>query len=394
MPFFNDVALLPDDPILSIPILFAADPCPTKVNLGIGAYKTAEGQPLVLTSVRKAEAQLSSKHLDKEYLPIEGDSEFIKCGLEILLGHDIPKNLFSAQTIGGTGALRIAGEFLARNGFKNIFLSQPSWSNHKLIFERSGLNVGSYPYYDSVNQSLDFNGMREAIQNMPPGSVVVFHGCCHNPSGIDPNFDQWKELSQLLKQKQLIPLFDIAYQGFGQGLVEDAQAVRYFAKQGHEMIVCYSFSKNFGLYGERVGFLTFFLPNEEVVQKVGSQIKTVIRGGYSNPPLHGVRIVKKIFRSPELSAEWHAELTNMRDRILQMRQAFVAELLVKGDNKKDFSYLTQQKGLFSFSGLNAEQVMRLRKEKGIYMPTSGRINIAGLNTTNLEYVAEAIISVL
>lgn len=398
MPFFNDVVLLPDDPILSIPILFAADPNPTKVNLGIGAYKTAEGHPLVLTSVKKAEVQLLQKNLDKEYLPIEGDPEFLKEGLALLLGPDLASvdstNIFTAQTIGGTGALRIAGEFLVRNGTKNIFLSQPSWANHKLIFERAGLNVGSYPYYDATSQTLDFNGMQEAIHNMPPGSVILFHGCCHNPSGVDPTMEQWKKISELVKQHQLIPLFDVAYQGFGEGLDEDAQAIRYFAKQGHEMIVCYSFSKNFGMYGERVGFLSFILENGDVARRVGSQIKTVIRSGYSNPPLHGARVVKKILMSPELSAEWQAELTNMCDRILQMRLAFVASLSAKGSNKKDFSYLAKQKGLFSFSGLNSDQVLRLRKEKGIYMPTNGRINIAGLNTTNLEYVSEAIISVL
>ena len=397
MPFFNDIPLLPDDPILGLPIAFAADSRPNKVNLGIGAYKTAEGLPLVLSSVRKAESQLLQKHLNKDYLRIEGDGEFLRCALQLLLGTDSnllqSGHFFSAQTVGGACALRIAGEFLAKLISKTIFISQPSWSNHKQIFERAGLNVGSYPYFDPKTCLLDYLGMCEAIKNMPPRSVILLHGCCHNPTGIDPTFEQWKELSELIKKQQLIPLFDIAYQGFGDGLDQDAQAIRHFVREGHEMLIAYSFSKNFGLYGERVGFLTIMSSKPETMPKVGSQIKYLIRANYSNPPLHGARIISTILKSPELTSEWKMELNNMCERVKEMRKALVAALLVQGKDR-NFAYMHRQNGLFSFSGLSPEMVERLRSEKAIYMPSNGRINIAGLNTQNLSYVAEGLLSVL
>ncbi len=397
MPFFNDIPQLPEDPILGLPLAFAADSRPHKINLGIGAYKTAEGLPLVLTSVKKAESQLLKKNLNKDYLPIEGDREFISCSLLLLLGADSPffqsGQFFAAQTVGGASALRIAGEFLAKLISKTIFLPQPSWSNHKQIFERAGLNVGSYPYFDPHTRLLDDQGMGEAIRNMPPGSVILLHGCCHNPTGIDPTFEQWKEFSLLIKKQQLIPLFDIAYQGFGQDLDQDAQAIRYFANQGHNMLIAYSFSKNFGLYGERVGFLTVTCSKPELVPKIGSQIKSLIRGNYSNPPLHGARIVSTILKSHELTLEWKTELSNMRERIKEMRKALVAALLVQGQDR-NFAYMHQQNGLFCFPGLSPEQVQYLRQEKAIYMPSNGRINIAGLNMQNISYVAEALLSVM
>jgi aspartate/tyrosine/aromatic aminotransferase len=395
MTFFNDIPLLPDDPILSLPLLFTADPRSIKVNLGIGSYKTAEGSPLVLSCVKKAESQILQKSLNKEYLPIDGDADFIKWSLSLLFGIASPllnsEQLYTTQTIGGSGALRIAGEFLAKLISKTIFLSQPSWSNHKTIFEKAGLNVGSYPYFDLKEHRFDFNGMCEAIKNMPSSSIILLHGCCHNPTGIDPSFEQWKELSDLIKKQHIIPFFDIAYHGFGQDLNQDAKAIRYFAEEGHEMLVAYSFSKNFGLYGERVGFLT--LISSANIPSIRSQIKFLIRGNYSNPPLHGARIVSTILKSPELIVEWEIELKNMRERVNEMRKALVAALLVKG-NEKDFSYMHQQIGLFSFAGLTSEQVQKLQQEKAIYMPNNGRINIAGLNTQNLEYVTDALLSVL
>lgn len=393
MPFFNDLTLLPPDAILGLPSLFAADPRPCKVNLGIGAYKTAEGASLVLNCVRKAEVQLLQKNLSKDYLPIEGDEAFLSCSLQLLFGSDLsqlnPKNIFAAQTIGGSGALRIAGEFLANNVNRTLFQSQPSWPNHKQIFERAGLNVDNYPYYDISQNKIDFDAMMKAVQNMSQGNIILLHACCHNPTGLDLSLEQWQELSKIIKKRQLIPLFDLAYQGFGQSLDADAQAVRLFAKEGHEMLVCYSFSKNFGLYGERLGFLAAITTNADAAQKVASQIKANIRGNYSTPPLQGARIIKTILKSEELTHEWHIELQNMRERIQEMRSAFIAALLVKGVNK-DLSFMHQQSGLFSLLGLSVEQVQRLRQEKGIYMPSNGRINIAGLNTQNIEYVAEAI----
>lgn len=397
MPFFNDIPQLPVDPIFGLPIAFAADPRPNKVNLGIGSYKTSEGLPLVMTCVRKAESIIQQKHLNKEYLPIEGDPEFITYSLQLLFGAGSPLlksgQYFAAQTIGGASALRIAAEFLSRLITKTIFISQPTWSNHKQIFERSGLNVGSYPYFNRQTFGLDFDGMREAIQNMPPGSAILLHACCHNPTGIDPTFEQWKELSTLIKKQQVIPLFDVAYQGFGQDIDDDVKAVRYFAKEGHEMLTAYSYSKNFGLYGERVGCLTVACSKIDLVPKIGSQIRQSIRANYSNPPLHGERIVTTILKSHELSLEWKTELANMCQRIKDMRKALIAALLVQG-NDHDFSYMDKQTGLFSFSGLNPEQVERLKREKAIYMPINGRINVAGLNTQIIPYVAEALLSVM
>jgi len=397
MPFFNTIPQLPDDPIFGLPIACAADPRPYKINLGIGAYKTSEGQPLLLSSVRKAEHLLLQKHLNKEYLPIEGDPDFLHYSLQLLFGThsslwQAPR-FFATQTVGGASALRIGGEFLAKLVSKTIFIPQPSWSNHKHIFERAGLNVGSYPYFDPVTHLLSFQGMCEAIKNMPAGSVILLHGCCHNPTGIDPTFEQWKELSDLIKKKQLIPFFDIAYQGFGQGIDLDAQGIRHFVNEGHEMLIAYSFSKNFGLYGERVGFLTVICSTEERVPMIASQVKSLIRGNYSNPPLHGARIVSTILKSHELTMEWKVELNNMCERVKEMRKALIAALLVKGRDH-NFTYMHQQTGLFSYLGLNPEQVLQLRKEKAIYIPNSGRINIAGLNTQNISYVSDALLSVM
>lgn len=397
MPFFSSIPQLPDDPILGLPIAFAADSRSKKINLGIGAYKTAEGHPLVLACVRKAEHLLLQKHLNKEYLPIEGDADFLRLSLQLLFGADSPflqtGRFFSAQTVGGASALRIGGEFLAKLVSKSIFISQPTWSNHKQIFERAGLKVGSYPYFDHQTHLLDFQGMCEAIRNMPFGSAILLHGCCHNPTGIDPTLNQWKELSDLIKKQQLIPFFDVAYQGFGEGIDEDAQAVRYFANEGHEMLVAYSYSKNFGLYGERIGFLTIVDSSIEQTSKIGSQIKSLIRSNYSNPPLNGARIVSTILKSHELKMDWKIELNNMRERVNEMRKSLVAALMVKGPHH-NLSYLYDQKGLFSYLGLTSEQVQYLRKEKGIYTPNNGRINVAGLNTQNISYVAEALLSVM
>jgi len=393
MPFFNDVPLLPEDPIFGLLVAFAADPRSDKINLGIGAYKTAEGVPLVLSSVKKAENFLLQKNLNKEYLPIEGDSEFLRCSLHLLFGMDSPLwqtgRYFAAQTVGGASALRTGAEFLAKLVSKTVFISQPSWTNHKQIFEKAGLNAGSYPYYNLQTNQLDFHGMCEAIKNMPPSSVILLHGCCHNPTGLDPSFEQWKELSDLIKKQKVIPFFDIAYQGFGIGLVEDARAVRLFVEQGHEMLIAYSHSKNFGLYGERVGFLSIISSQADRIPKIGSQIKLLIRSNYSNPPLHGARIVTTILKSSQLTSEWKEELTNMRERIREMRKALIAALLVKG-HEHSFSNLHQQSGLFTFTGLPPEKVQRLREEKAIYMPNNGRINLAGLNTQNVQYIAEAL----
>lgn len=397
MSFFSNFTLIPEDPILSLPVAFTADSRLNKVNLGIGAYKTAEGKSLVLTSVQEAEQLILKKQTNKDYLPIDGDKEFLKHALQLLLGKEMPilnsDCLFAAQTVGGSGALRVGGELLSQLKTPIIFLSEPSWPNHQHIFQRAGLTIKSYPYLDPVSCQLDFDGMVNAIKNMPPFSIILLHGCCHNPTGVNPSFEQWKELSRVVKKHQIIPFFDIAYQGFGEDLNKDAESIRYFVNEGHEMLIAYSFAKNFGLYGERVGFLAVISSHVDVSQRVGSQVKSLIRGNYSTPPVHGAKIVSTVLSSPPLYSQWEHELANMRDRVKEMRAALIATLLAK-DSNKDYSYMYQQSGLFSFCGLTPDQVIRLRHEKGIYMPTNGRINIAGLNTQNMNYVAESFLAMM
>lgn len=397
MSFFNSISLLPGDSILSLAAAFKADPNPNKVNLGIGAYKTADNKSLVMTCVSKAEAILQSAHLDKEYLPIEGDSEFLKAAAPILFGTQSPalvnENLFITQTIGGTGALRIGAEFLAANISPVIYVSNMTWPNHQQIFERAGLTVHTYPYYDSVNHRLKFNELCEAVKKMPPASAIMLQGCCHNPTGMDLSFEQWKELSELLKKQRVLPFFDNAYQGFHTDLESDVKAIRYFIEQGHEIMVANSYAKNFGLYGERVGFLAIVTNHAQRTQHIASHFKHIIRASYSSPVLHGARIVSTVLRSPELINEWKEELQNMKDRIVEMRQALIASLMVKAKHK-DFSFMHNQHGMFSLCGLDEQAVNRLKKEKSLYIPNSGRINIAGINTLNLEYVSEAIASVI
>lgn len=394
MSYFKNTELLPDDPILSIPPLFAADQRANKVNLGVGAYRDAEGLPLVLTAVQKAEKILAEQHLNKEYLPIDGDHGFVKKSLGLAMGENSPHSsrMHACHTVGGSGALKIAGDFL-KSQFPDarLHLSHPSWANHRHIFTRCGFELGHYPYFK--NQSLDFEAMCEAVEAMNEGDLILFHACCHNPTGVDPTPSQWKTLSELVKDRDLFPIFDMAYQGFGDGLEQDAAAVRLFADDGHEMALTISHSKNFGLYGERVGILAFFVDSSETAKKVASQLKSTIRAIYSSPPAHGARIVKTILESLELTEEWKEELENMQGRILEMRKTFTAEIrTLKGSD--ELSAIQNQRGLFSMTGLNREQVTLLRTEHGIYMPPNGRINIAGLTSQNVKYVAEAIREVI
>lgn len=393
--FFDQIALLPPDPILGLPVAYAADPRKEKVNLGIGAYKTAEGLPLILNCVKKAEALLLEKETNKDYLPIDGDPLFVRSTLHLIFGNSpafIERGgYFSAQTVGGASALRLGGEFLAKEVTRNIFISQPTWSNHKQIFERAGLIVGSYPYC-SLNGVLDFEGMLKAIENMPPRSAILLHASCHNPTGIDPSKDEWKILSEKIEKGGLIPFFDVAYQGFGKGIEEDVYPLRLFAEASHEMLVAYSYSKNLGLYGERIGSLTLVLKDNLFSEATGSQIKVLIRSSYSNPPLHGAKIAATILRT-DLRQEWFKELTNMRERVDEMRKTLASELAILYP-EAPFSTIQKQVGLFCFIGISPHQVEELREKWAIYIPSNGRINLAGLNTQNLPYVAKALASVL
>lgn len=384
----------PDDPILGLTAAFRKDPRSNKVNLGVGAYRTALGEPFLLPSVQAAEKQLLEAKLNKEYLPIDGDSSFAQATQTLIFGtltDSLP--LYGAQVLGGTGALRVGGEYLALGGARTIYFSNPTWANHKNIFSRAGLKIDSYPYYDQATQSIDFSGLVEAVKTMPSGSVILLHGCCHNPTGMDLTHDQWRELSDIVREQGVIPFFDLAYQGFGEGLDADAFAVRYFAEQGHELLVAYSFAKSFGLYGERVGFLSCVCGNAAAAERVGRQVRPVIRANYSSPPLHGGRIVTTILQSKELTADWRFELDMMRLRIADMRQAFAAGLCAKGLSPDCYNALVKQCGLFSYGFLSHDQVQHLRQEYAIYCPDDGRINVAGLNPTNMEYVINAVESV-
>lgn len=392
MSFFRSVELLPDDPILKLPIAFAADTRKLKVNLGIGVYKNAQGQSHVLSCVRKAEEKLIQSQLNKEYLPIQGDQNYIQECTKLILGQDCEERMFVAQSVGGTSALRIGGDLIFFNKLTpNLFVADPTWPNHHQIFSRAGFNVQTHPYYDHSRKGLNFSGMCESLSKMPQNSVILLQACCHNPTGLDPSLTQWKEISALIKKRQLVPFFDLAYQGFGTSLEDDARIVRLFAEEGHEMLVAWSGSKNFGLYGERVGLIAFICKDKDIAKKVGSQIKQIIRCTYSMSPLHGVRIVGTILQTKELRDLWVAELAEMRDRIGEMRKLFAAKLGAKMP-QIDFSFLNNQTGMFSFSGLSEEQVKKLQTDFGIYLPTNGRINVAGLNLQNIDYVVDAFAS--
>jgi len=393
MSFFESVTRLPDDPIMTLPITFSAEPRACKVNLGIGAYKDEEGRFQILSCVRQAEAALLSKQVHKEYLPLDGDPTFIKLTMQLIFGEALLEKLsgrlYAAQTVGGTSALRVGADFLLQETSRTIYISHPTWPNHRLVFSRAGMEVKEYRYYDAANRTLDFKGMCEDIGQIPSGSVVLLHGVCHNPTGIDLTMDQWKELSTLIKRRKLIPFFDLAYQGFSGTTDEDAAAVRYFASEGHEMLVANSFSKSFGLYCERVGSIAIIANNKEILPNIASQVKQLIRANYSNPPRHGAQVVSEILQTPALRSLWLEELAGMRDRMKSMRQQFISGLQAK-DQKRDWSFLEGQNGFFSFSGLTPAQVGRIIEKYAIYMPTNGRINVAGLNHHNLDYVINAI----
>lgn len=390
---FDSIKLLPEDPILSLPIHFRADPRAKKVNLGIGAYEDELGLSKVLNCVQEAEKIIFEKRLKKDYLPIEGDAGYVAELQRLIFGapllDKLGKRLFGAQTIGGTGALRIGGEFVYHNLSKQLFVSNPTWPNHHLIFHYAGLEVAEYPYYDRSSRSIVFDQLLQFVEKLPANSVLLLQPSCHNPTGVVPSQNQWEHLSSLMLKKEVIPFFDLAYQGLGKGLESDAYIVNYFANQGHEMLVASSCSKNFGLYGERLGMLSVISRNEAIAEKVASQIKKMIRACYSTPPLHGARIVSTVLKSTELREQWQQEVEMMRHRIQSMRM-LLAKKLEEIGVLTDANEMSNQEGLFSFIGLTEGQVLRLREEFAIYLPKNGRINVAGLNVNNIDYVVNAL----
>ena len=395
---FEKIAAAPADPILGLTDIFRADARPNKINLGIGVYKDETGKTPVLTSVKKAEQYLLENETTKNYLGIEGIPAFASCTQELLFGKNSPiitdKRARTAQTPGGTGALRVAADFIAnQTDAKRVWVSNPSWPNHKNVFAAAGLEVVEYNYYDAATHALDFDGLLNSLQQAQAGDVIVFHGCCHNPTGIDPTPEQWSQLAELSVSKGWLPLFDFAYQGFAKGLEEDAQGLRIFAAKHQELIVASSYSKNFGLYNERVGACTVVAADAETADRAFSQVKAAIRANYSNPPSHGAAVVATILSNDALRAIWEQELADMRQRIHRMRQLFVNTLQEKGA-QQDFSFIINQNGMFSFSGLTKEQVLRLREEFGVYAVNSGRVNVAGMTPDNMAPLCEAIVAVL
>lgn len=395
---FSQITQAPADPILGLTEAFKADARTDKVNLGVGIYKDEAGETPVLRSVKQAEARLLEQEKTKNYLGIDGVQAYNQAVLELLFGKG--SDLISAnraqaaQAPGGTGALRIASEFVMGNTeSRTIWVSKPTWANHQNVFETAGLKVKEYSYYRAEDHGMDFDAMMADLATAEQGDLVLLHGCCHNPTGIDPVAEQWQQIGELCRDKGLVPLFDFAYQGFGAGIEEDAQGLRIVAGLVPEMLIASSFSKNFGLYNERIGAVTVVAADTETKDKAFSQIKRTIRASYSNPPAHGALIVSTILGDDTLRGEWEAELTEMRERIAEMRTLFVDSLAAAGVTQ-DFSFISTQNGMFSFSGLNKEQVARLKDEFGVYIVGSGRISVAGMTKSNMPVICKAIAAVL
>ena len=395
---FEAVELAPRDPILGLNEQYNTDTRTEKVNLGVGVYYDDEGRIPLLKAVQQAEVQRIQAAAPRGYLPIEGLASYNKGAQTLLLGQgsDIAASgrALTVQTLGGTGALKIGADFLKQiSPDAKVVISNPSWENHRALFERAGFVVENYPYYNAETHGLDFEGMIGALKALPKGTVVVLHACCHNPTGVDPTPAQWQEIANTVNDAGLVPFLDIAYQGFGDGLDEDASVVRLFASMGMTMLVSSSFSKSFSLYGERVGALTLVCSSKDESTRVLSQLKRVIRTNYSNPPTHGGTVVSAVLNTPELYSLWVDELGQMRNRIRDMRKQLVQKLKDQGV-KQDFDFVLAQRGMFSYSGLTAPQVDVLRDKHGVYAVSSGRICVAALNSRNIDYVAKAIASVL
>ncbi|XP_010532471.1 PREDICTED: aspartate aminotransferase 3, chloroplastic [Tarenaya hassleriana] len=393
---FAHLVQAPEDPILGVTVAYNKDPSPSKLNLGVGAYRTEDGKPLVLNVVRKAEQQIiNDRSRVKEYLPIVGLAEFNKLSAKLILGADSPaireNRVTTVQCLSGTGSLRVGAEFLAKHYHeKTIYIPVPTWGNHPKIFALAGLSVKTYRYYDPATRGLNFKGLLEDLGSASSGAIVLLHACAHNPTGVDPTVQQWEQIRQLLRSKGLMPFFDSAYQGFASGNLEsDAQSIRMFVADGGECLVAQSFAKNMGLYGERVGALSIVCKAADVAGRVESQLKLVIRPMYSNPPIHGASIVAAILRDRNMFNEWTLELKAMADRIISMRKQLFDALRARG-TPGDWSHIVKQIGMFTFTGLNTAQVSFMTKEYHIYMTSDGRISMAGLSSKTVPHLTEAI----
>jgi len=398
MTLFSSVELAPRDPILGLYETFNADTNPNKVNLGVGVYFTEEGKIPLLRAVQVAEKMILENPKARGYLPIEGIAAYNNGVQQLLFSSETEMTSAgrsaSFETLGGTGALKVGADFLKRlKPHAKVAISDPSWENHRALFEGAGFEVVNYPYYDPTTRGVNFEAMKSYLTAMPVDSIIVLHACCHNPTGADLSPAQWEEVVAICQKNQLIPFLDLAYQGFADGIYEDGLAVRLFTQSGMSFFIASSFSKSFSLYGERVGALTVVTQSKEETSKVVSQIKRVIRTNYSNPPTHGATIVATVLNDATLRNMWEEELMEMRDRIKAMRELLVKELQAAGANK-DFEFIKIQRGMFSYTGLSKEQVDRLINEHSVYAVGTGRICVASLNTKNIKVVAQGIAAVL
>ncbi len=398
MSLFAAVEMAPRDPILGLNEQFNADTNPAKVNLGVGVYYDENGKLPLLKCVAIAESEMQADPKARGYLPIDGIAAYDKAVQGLVFGADSAilqaKRVATVQAIGGTGGLKIGADFLKRlNPNATVLISDPSWENHRALFTNAGFAVETYPYYDAARRGINFDGMLTALNGAAAGTVVVLHACCHNPTGYDLTPTQWEQVVGTVKARGLVPFLDMAYQGFGEGIAEDGAVIQQFLAADLDFFISTSFSKSFSLYGERVGGLSVVCSSAEETTKVLSQLKIVIRTNYSNPPTHGAQVVANVLSTPALRAMWEEELAGMRLRIRAMRSALV-EALQKAGVTQDLSFVTRQKGMFSYSGLNAAQMQRLRSEFGIYGVDSGRICVAALNEKNLPAVAAAMAAVM
>jgi aromatic-amino-acid transaminase len=390
--------MAPRDPILGLNEQFGADTNPAKVNLGVGVYYDDDGKLPLLKCVVEAERQMLEAPKARGYLPIDGIAAYDKAVQGLVFGADSAVvtggRVATVQAIGGTGGLKIGADFLKKvNPNATVLISDPSWENHRALFTAAGFPVGTYPYYDAANRGIDFAGMLAAIDAAPAGTVVLLHACCHNPTGYDITGEQWDQVIASIQSRHLVAFLDMAYQGFGDGIAEDGAVIGKFVAAGLDFFVSTSFSKSFSLYGERVGALSVVCASKEEAGRVLSQLKIAIRTNYSNPPIHGAQIVATVLSTPALRTMWEDELAGMRVRIKEMRTLLVEKLTAAGV-QGDLSYIVRQKGMFSYSGLNKDQMVRLRGEFGVYGVDSGRICVAALNTKNIGYVTDAIVKVM
>lgn len=398
MSLFSAVEMAPRDPILGLNEQFNADTNPAKVNLGVGVYFDDNGKLPLLACVQAAEKTMMDKPVARGYLPIDGIASYDAAVKALVFGADSEPvksgRVATVQGIGGTGGLKIGADFLKKlNPSAKVLISDPSWENHRALFTSAGFTVESYRYYDAAQHGVDFEGMLADLNAAAPGTIILLHACCHNPTGYDISAAQWEQVIATVKAKNLVAFLDMAYQGFGHGIAEDGAVIGKFVASGMDFFVSTSFSKSFSLYGERVGALSVLCESQEEAQRVLSQLKIVIRTNYSNPPIHGGAIVAAVLGNPELRALWEKELGEMRVRIKAMRQKLVDGLKAAGV-KQDMSFITSQIGMFSYSGLSKEQMVRLRTEFGVYGTDTGRMCVAALNSRNIDYVCASIAKVV